>query len=52
MCPYMLTCGLELTSITEANTQQAFMDILGKDVIEPLTNLKVGQRLCLLCGNS
>jgi hypothetical protein len=46
----MLTCSLELTSIVEADTQQAFMDILDKDVIEPLTTLKVRQER-VLCGN-
>ena len=41
MCSYTLTCGPDFTGIAEANTQQAFMDILDKDVIEPLTTLKV-----------
>jgi hypothetical protein len=39
----MLTCGLDLTGIAEAETQQDFMDVLDKDVIEPLTALKVRQ---------
>ena len=49
MCSYTLSCGLELTSIAEADTQQTFMDILDKDVIEPLTMLKVRQDH-IFCG--
>jgi hypothetical protein len=30
-------------SFSEANTQQAFVDILDNDVIKPLKSLKVGQ---------
>ena len=50
MCSYTLTCGPDFTGIAEANTQQAFMDILDKDVIEPLTTLKVG-KIVPMCGN-
>ena len=48
MCSYTLNCGQELTGIAEANTQQTFMDILDKDVIGPLTTLKVRQG-CVFC---
>jgi hypothetical protein len=51
MCLCMLTCGLDLTGIAEAETQQDFMDVLDKDVIEPLTALKVKTRSCILYGN-
>ena len=34
---------LELTGVPEANTQQAFVDILDNDVIKPLETLKVSQ---------
>ena len=36
-----LTYSLELSGPVEVNTQQAFVDILDKDVIEPLTTFKV-----------
>ena len=46
---YTLTCGLELTGIAEANTKQAFIDILDRDVIGSFTKLKVRQisRFCM-----
>ncbi len=37
---HILNCGLEPTAVAEANTQQAFVDILDNDVIKPLTTLK------------
>ena len=40
---HILDRVLELISITEASNQQAFVDILDNDVIEPLKLLKVGQ---------
>ena len=51
MCSYTLNCGLPFTSIAEADTQQTFMDILDKDVIEPLTTFKVRQDR-VFCGKS
>jgi len=33
------------TAVAEANTQQAFVDILDNDVIKPLANLKASQEL-------
>jgi hypothetical protein len=38
---HILKCGREPTAVAEANTKQAFVDILDNDVIEPLTTLKV-----------
>jgi hypothetical protein len=43
----LLKCGLKPTDITEANTQQAFVDILDNDVIIPLIRLKVSEELLL-----
>ncbi len=40
---HILDCGLGPTAIAEANTQQAFVDILDDDVIKPLSALKVSQ---------
>jgi hypothetical protein len=40
---HILRCGLEPTRVVEANTQQAFVDILDNDVIKPLRTLKVSQ---------
>ena len=50
MCSYTLNGGLELTGIAEADTRQAFMDILDKDVIEPLTGMKVRQDRAFYVG--
>jgi hypothetical protein len=40
---HILNYDLELRSIAEANVQQAFVDILDNDVINPLVSLKVSQ---------
>ena len=37
---HILNCGLEPTAVAEANTQQAFVDILDNDVIKPLKNVE------------
>ena len=42
---HILNYSLELRSIVEANIQQAFVDILDNDVIDPLVSLKVSQDL-------
>ena len=42
---HILNYGLELRSIGEANIQQAFVDILDNDVINPLVSLKASQGL-------
>ena len=39
-----LNCGLELTAFAVADTQQAFVDILDIDVIEPLATFKVNEK--------
>lgn len=41
MCLHIFSCGQDPTSVTEADTQQAFVDILDNDVIKPLRTLKV-----------
>ena len=41
VCSCTLICGLEFRGIAEADTRQVFMDILDKDVNEPLAALKV-----------
>ena len=38
---HILDRVLEPTGVAEANTQQAFVDILDNDVIKPLKTLKV-----------
>jgi hypothetical protein len=38
---YILNCSPEPTVVTEANIQQAFVNILDYDVIDPLRTLKV-----------
>ena len=45
MCSHNLKRHLEPTgvSLTDADAQQAFIDILAKDVINPLEILKVSQ---------
>ena len=40
---HILKFSREPTAIAEADTQQTFVDILDKDVIEPLAALKVSQ---------
>ena len=40
---HILDRVLEPISVSEASTQQAFVDILDNDVIKPLKSLKVGQ---------
>ena len=40
---YILNCSLEHTAVTEANIQQAFVNILDDGVINPLRTLKVSQ---------
>ena len=40
---HIINYGLKLRSITEANIQQGFVDILGNDVIKPLVSLKASQ---------
>ena len=40
---HILHCGLEPTGVAEANTQQAFVDILDEDVIKPLVAFKVSE---------
>jgi hypothetical protein len=42
-CLHILQCVREPTAVAEANTKQAFVDILDNDVIEPLTTFKVSQ---------
>ena len=44
-CLYIPSCGLRLTGIAEANTQQAFLDVLDNDVIKPLATLKASQEV-------
>ncbi|KAH9017672.1 hypothetical protein EDB85DRAFT_2015103, partial [Lactarius pseudohatsudake] len=41
---HTLNCGLRLTAVAEASTQQAFVDIVDNDVIKPLRTLKVSQK--------
>ena len=43
----ILECDLKPTDITEANAQQAFVDILENDVIIPLVRLNVSEELLL-----
>ena len=40
---HILNCGLGSIAAAEANTQQAFVDILDNDVIRPLTTFKASQ---------
>ena len=40
---HILDRVLEPISVSEASTKQTFVDILEKEVIEPLKSLKVGQ---------
>ena len=40
---FILNCSLEPKAATEANIQQAFVNILDDDVINPLRTLKVSQ---------
>ncbi len=47
---HVLNCGLEPTAVAEANTQQAFVDILDNDVIKPLSVLKVSQEHFIRAG--
>lgn len=48
---HILNYGLELRSIAEANIQQAFVDILDNDVINPLVSLKASQGLFVHVDN-
>jgi len=48
---HILNYGLEPTVIAEANTQQAFVDILDNDVIKPLSAFKVSQEHLVRSGN-
>jgi hypothetical protein len=48
---HVLICELVLTGVAEANTQQAFVDILDNDVIKPLQILKVSEKDLVLVGN-
>ncbi len=52
MFAHILNCCLEPTVVAEANTQQAFVDILDNDVIGPLTTLKVSQEHLVQAGIS
>ena len=38
---HALNFDLEPTAVAEANTQQAFLDMLENDVIRPITTFKV-----------
>jgi len=44
---HILNRGSEPTAVAEANTQQAFVDILDDDVIKPLAMLKASHRKLL-----
>ena len=46
----VLICDTMLTGLAEANTQQAFVDILDNDVIKPLQILKVSEKDLVLAG--
>jgi hypothetical protein len=48
---HILNYGLELRSIAEANIQQAFVDVLDNDVINPLVSLKASQGLFVYVDN-
>ena len=47
---HILKCGQEPTAVAEANTKQAFVDILDNDVIKPLTTWKVSQEDLVRAG--
>ena len=46
----VLICDMMLTGVAEASTQQAFVDILDKDVIKPLQILKVSEKDLVLAS--